>query len=63
MRAAAGLVTQDIIVGLDGESVAGIDDLVRLLDAGRVDRDVALKVLRFGALMELSVHPAERPVR
>jgi S1-C subfamily serine protease len=61
--AAAGLVTQDIIVGLDGESVAGIDDLVRLLDAGRVDRDVALKVLRFGALMELSVHPAERPVR
>jgi S1-C subfamily serine protease len=61
--AAAGLLTQDIIVGLDHDSVAGIDDLVRLLDAGRVDRDVALKVLRFGTLMELSVRPAERPAR
>ena len=33
--AAGGLQTQDIIVGLDHDSVAGIDDLVRLLDAGR----------------------------
>ena len=61
--AAAGLLTQDIIVGLDHDSVAGIDDLVRLLDAGRVDRNVALKVLRFGTHMELSVRPAERTAR
>jgi S1-C subfamily serine protease len=60
---AAGLLTQDIVVALDRESVAGIDDLVRLLDAGRVDREVALKVLRFGDLVELAVHPVERPAR
>jgi S1-C subfamily serine protease len=59
--AAAGLVTQDIIVKLDNENVGGIDDLVRLLDGGRVGRAVGLTVLRFGKLIELTVRPAERP--
>jgi S1-C subfamily serine protease len=60
--AAAGLVTQDIVVKLGGETVAGVDDLVRLLDGGRVDRPVAMIVLRFGQLVELTVRPIERPV-
>jgi S1-C subfamily serine protease len=59
--AAAKLLTQDIIVKLDNAPVAGIDDLVRLLDASRVDRDVATTVLRFGQLVELTVRPIERP--
>ncbi len=59
--AAAGLVTQDIIVRLHDEPIAGIDDLVRLLDGGQVDKDVALKILRFGKLLELTVRPIERP--
>jgi S1-C subfamily serine protease len=60
--AVAGLVTQDIVVKLGGETVAGVDDLVRLLDGGRVDRPVAMIVLRFGKLVELTVQPIERPV-
>jgi S1-C subfamily serine protease len=60
--AAAGLVTQDIVVQLGGETVAGVDDLVRLLDGGRVDRPVAMIVLRFGQFVELTVRPIERPV-
>jgi S1-C subfamily serine protease len=59
--ATAGLVTQDIIVRLDKETVGGIDDLVRLLDGGRVDRPVGMTVLRFGKLIELDVRPVERP--
>ncbi len=59
--AAAGLNTQDIVVKLGGESVAGVDDLVRLLDGGRVDQPVAMTALRFGKLVELTVRPIERP--
>jgi S1-C subfamily serine protease len=59
--AAAGLVTQDIVVKLGGDTVAGVDDLVRLLDGGRVDQPVVMTVLRFGNLVELTVRPIERP--
>jgi S1-C subfamily serine protease len=59
--AAAGLNTQDIVVKLGPDTVAGVDDLVRLLDGGRVDQAVAMTVLRFGQLMELTVRPIERP--
>jgi S1-C subfamily serine protease len=59
--AAAGLNTQDIVVKLDGEVVAGVDDLVRLLDGPRVDQPVTMTVLRFGKLVELTVRPIERP--
>jgi S1-C subfamily serine protease len=58
--AAAGLVTQDIVVKLGRETVTGVDDLVRLLDGGRVDQAVDMTVLRFGKLMELTVRPVER---
>jgi len=59
--AAAGLATQDIVVKLGRDTVAGVDDLVRLLDGGRVDQPVAMTVLRFGKLVELTVRPIERP--
>jgi S1-C subfamily serine protease len=58
--AAAQLAVEDIIVRLDGETVAGVDDLVRLLDGKRVDKPVALTVLRSGKLAELTVRPIER---
>jgi S1-C subfamily serine protease len=57
---AAGLETQDIIVGLGDDQIAGIDDLIRLLDGGRVDQTVTIKVLRFGQHMEFAIRPAER---
>jgi len=59
--AAAGLNTEDIVVRLGGETVAGVDDLVRLLDSRRVDQPVAMTVLRFGKLVDLTVRPIERP--
>jgi S1-C subfamily serine protease len=58
--AAAGLETQDIIVGLGNDQIAGIDDLIRLLDGGRVDQTVAIKILRFGKHMEFAIRPVER---
>jgi S1-C subfamily serine protease len=58
--AAARLAVEDIIVRLDGETVAGVDDLVRLLDGRRVDKPVALTVLRSGQPVELTVRPTER---
>jgi S1-C subfamily serine protease len=58
--AAAGLETQDIIVGLGNDQIAGIDDLVRLLDGGRVDETVTIKVLRFGKHLEFEIRPVER---
>src|SRR5262249_54219851 len=59
--AAAGLNTQDIVVKLGQETVAGVDDLVRLLDGSRVDQPVAMTGLRFGKLVELTVRPSVRP--
>ena len=58
--AAAGLATQDIVVKLGGETITGVDDLVRLLDGSRVDQAVDMTVLRFGKLVELTVRPDER---
>jgi S1-C subfamily serine protease len=59
--AAARLAVEDIIVRLDGETVAGVDDLVRFLDGRRVDRPVVLTVLRSGKPVEMTVRPIERP--
>jgi S1-C subfamily serine protease len=42
----AGLLTGDIILSVDNSRVTGADDLVRLLDAERIDRVVAVDVLR-----------------
>jgi S1-C subfamily serine protease len=42
----AGLLTGDIVLGIDGRTVTGADDLVRLLDADRIDRTVPIDVLR-----------------
>ena len=58
--AAAGLETQDIIIGLGPDQIAGIDDLVRLLDGTRIDQTVVIKVLRFGKVLDLAIHPLER---
>jgi S1-C subfamily serine protease len=44
--ARAGLMTGDVIIGLDGQPVTGADDLIRLLTAERVGREVTLDVLR-----------------
>jgi S1-C subfamily serine protease len=56
----AGLRPGDIIVGLDGKTIAGADDLVRALTGEKIGRDVALDVLRGTERLTLSVVPQER---
>lgn len=59
----AGLQTLDVIVRVDQEPVTGVDDLIRLLNAGRIGRDIVFDVLRRGRLRMLNVRPAERKAR
>ena len=59
--AAAGLMSYDIVVRLDGEPVTGVDDLIRLLNAERIGRTIAVDALRRGQLRSFELHPAERP--
>jgi S1-C subfamily serine protease len=42
----AGLLTGDILLAVDGAEITGADDLVRLLDAEKIDRTVPFDVLR-----------------
>ncbi len=56
----AGLQPGDIIVALDGETIAGANDLVRALTGDKISRDVALDVLRGIERLTLAVMPAER---
>jgi S1-C subfamily serine protease len=57
---AAGLMSYDIVVRLDGIAVTGVDDMIRLLNGQRIGRAVALDVLRRGQLRSFEVKPAER---
>jgi S1-C subfamily serine protease len=58
--ARAGLRPNDIIVALDGEIIAGADDLVRALTGEKIARDVALDVLRGTERLTISIVPQER---
>jgi S1-C subfamily serine protease len=55
-----GLEPGDVIVGLDKDTVTGIDDIARLLDGTRIDKSVAVRVLRDDALITLEIVPTER---
>ena len=55
----AGLRDGDIIVALEGQPVAGVDDLHRLLTEVRVGVSCRLTVLRWTEKLELNVLPEE----
>ena len=57
---AAGLMSHDLVVRLDGERVTGIDDLVRLLDRNRIGKNVSIDVLRLGRLRTFELIPTEK---
>src|SRR5579862_4874676 len=59
--ARAGLKPGDIILSLDGETIAGADDLVRALTGEKIGRSVALDVLRGMERLTIAVAPQERP--
>jgi S1-C subfamily serine protease len=58
--AQAGLKPGDIIVALDGMTIAGADDLVRALTGDTIDRSVAFDVLRGTERLTLKIVPQER---
>ncbi|WP_191058623.1 PDZ domain-containing protein, partial [Geminicoccus harenae] len=51
----AGLLAGDLIVDLDGMQVPSVDRLHRLLDASMIGRDVPIRLLRNGAVVERQV--------
>src|SRR5271154_3253095 len=56
----AGLKAGDIVLGLDGQTITGADDLIRALTGEKIGRDVALDVLRGTERLTVSVVPQER---
>jgi S1-C subfamily serine protease len=58
--ARAGLRPGDILIGLDGQTIGGADDLVRALTGEKIGKHVALDVLRGVERLTLSVVPEER---
>src|SRR5262245_30309800 len=58
--AKAGLQVGDIVLTLDGVPLAGADDLVRLLSAERIGRNVSLSVFRQGRVVDFHVVPDEK---
>jgi S1-C subfamily serine protease len=56
----AGLAEGDIIIGFDGQPIAGIDDLHRLLTDERVGRAAQLAIIRRTERLTLEVVPQEK---
>jgi len=58
---AAGVLIGDVLLEFDGHAVESPEELLDLLLGDRVGRAVPLKVLRGGALTEMTVTVGERP--
>jgi len=58
--ARAGLLPGDVVIRLDGVDIHGVDDLIRVLDRDRIDRNLEMDVLRMGRLRGIDIHPIER---
>ena len=56
----AGLKSGDVVLSLDGVPVTGADDLIRLLDATKVDREVAVDFVRKSERLTVSLMAEER---
>ena len=55
-----GIKSGDLIIAIDGYDVAGVDDLLRLLNHERVGHETRVTVLRRGELRERFIVPVER---
>ena len=56
----AGLRPGDIVVALDGRTIEAVDDLLRVLDAARIGREVEVRLLRRGTMQVVTVVPVEK---
>jgi S1-C subfamily serine protease len=57
----AGVRPGDVIIGLDGEAITGIDDLHRVLTDDRIGRELPLDLLRERKKVTVAVRPEPRP--
>src|SRR5271169_1250653 len=60
---AAGLLSGDIIVGVDGVPVGDVDELHRLMTEERVGKPMPITVLRLSQKLDVVVTPRETPPR
>jgi S1-C subfamily serine protease len=60
---AAGMLSGDIIVAVDGIAVGDVDELHRLMTEERVGKPVPMTVLRQTQKLEIAVTPRESPPR
>ena len=57
----AGLLSGDIVIGLDGKRVTSPAELLRALDADKINRTVSIDVLRRSEQKRVWIGPVERP--
>jgi S1-C subfamily serine protease len=55
----AGVQADDVIVGLDGDAVRSVDELLRKLDHSRIGKGCALRIWRGAKSLHLIVTPVE----
>lgn len=58
--AQAGFVEGDIILAIDGVTVTGADDVIRLMVSARIDRPIEVLAISAGRLVRKAVVPSER---
>lgn len=58
--AKAGLVPGDLIVAAGGQTLIGLDDLMRVLDTQSIGHPMAFAIIRQGRRMTIDVTPRER---
>ena len=59
----AGIEPGDVIIGYDGENVAGVDELHRLLSEERIGKSTKVTLLRRTQKLDLPIRAAELPPR
>ncbi len=59
--AKGGLFLGDTLVALDGKPLKHLDDLLASLDGDKIDRPIAVRLVRGGQLHDVTVTPASRP--
>jgi S1-C subfamily serine protease len=59
----AGIESGDVIIGYDGEDVAGVDELHRLLSAERIGKTTRVTLLRRTQKLDLPITASELPPR
>ena len=58
--AQAGLLTGDLVIGLDGKPISDVAELLRTLDADKINRAVSIDFLRRSQRLRLWIGPTER---